>query len=511
VIADEFGERNESIRSGGERGPCLPLKANRGDPDWLTVAAVAYLALPNIAFFLMWVEPVLSVPVVAALLFALGRLCRVREGVERTVPKWSVIAFVTVVATIWTAFGGAGHFGYANTDWPHRDAVYGDLIRYDWPLLYRLEDGSVGILRTAMGYYLPPSLLSKVVGLQFADLILFAWTATGTSLFMLLLPVHPLRSAVGWIVPLLVVIFFSGMDAIATWVYNGLIWPTFPDHLEWWTVRFQYSSFSTLLLWVPNHALAAWIATALFVRNRQRLDYPNESLLTLSLLPLWSPFAAVGFAPFFALSVFKSMRRERALRVSPFTIVVSGVLAYVVGRLLTSGSADIPHAVGAPLLASYFGSATAEFFSVYILFVGAEFGVLLMILGSLFKPNRDLLWLSGVILLALPFFRIGGVNDLAMRASIPALTVICLMVIVEISRPDAGKHTPAAALILAATLAAGSVTAVHELGRTLVFDRWLPDYRISQREQQGGLPVHYVGPLKGADLKILLRDPGSVN
>jgi len=41
-------------------------------------------------------------------------------------------------------------------------------------------------------------------------------------------------------------------------------------HLEWWAGRYQYSSMTTQLFWVPNHALGACSESGSFAVNGAR-------------------------------------------------------------------------------------------------------------------------------------------------------------------------------------------------------------------------------------------------
>lgn len=480
--------------------------------DWLTKAGLAYLALPNFVFLLSWVNPFIGIPVSLALFACLFRaVMKAGDSSQPAQPtKASAMFAVLLVSTAWAAFGGAGHIGFANRDWLTRDAVYGDLIRYSWPVVYQMPDGSQALLRTAMAYYLPAAAVVKEVGLQFADVALFLWTATGAALFLAALPVPRSRGGWGWVASMLLVVMFGGMDVLAFWIYHQGYWPLFPEHLEWWTIRFQYSSLSTQLFWVPNHALPAWIAAALYFRHWKQPDYPDQGVLTLALLPLWSPFAAIGFAPFLGWRIVRSLRDHHALGFSSSTAIVCLLVCGICARVLTSGAGEIAH--GLPLLPSLTASPVAEFLSVYGLFVLAEFGALVLILGRIDRAHTDLRRLSAIVLMLLPFMQLGPANDLVMRASIPALAILCLICVDAMTTPRDARTSILVGLPLAAVVALSAVTAIHEMGRAVVLARWPANYALSFREQSlGRLPAHYVGRYDGGALEWLLRRPETVN
>jgi hypothetical protein len=468
--------------------------------------AVGFVSLPSLLFLLTWVNAWIAWPLAAALIFAMDRaLLKATTGGERRMspgPRAGVV--IGIVAIVWTAFGGAGHLGYANADWELRDALYGDLIRYSWPIAYQLPDGSTGVLRTAMGYFLPAAFIAKVAGTPYADALLFIWTAIGVGLFLALLPVPRSRGALGWLVPMLIVIVFAGMDAVATWIYDGQRPLVFPEHLEWWTIRFQYSAFSTQLLWVPNHAIAAWIAAALLLRHRGEARSLDLLVLVLALLPLWSPFAALGFAPFIALVMFQWIPRTGWPRLSPVNLVVCAALVVIVGSLIITGTSSMP--VRTSLLIGRLENAIPELLAVYTLFVMTEFGVILVAVWLLAEKDRDLLVMAGVILLVLPFVRFGPGNDIVMRSSIPSQAILCLFTVLAATRSIAPRAAAGPGLLLATCLAFGSITAIFELGRSVVWQHWAADYQSSMRQRtNGALPPHYVGRMDGRLLPWLLR------
>jgi hypothetical protein len=233
------------------------LHSNRS-LDFLTAIAVSYVALPNLIFLFGWLE----FPI--ATILGICTLIAIHQLFSRSIFSWSSSAkavLIIAIATAWCSFGGAGHFSYANVDWHVRDAVYGDLIYSHWPPAYTLEASPGLVLRSAFGYFLPPSLVSSYLGVTTADICLFIWTVIGAAIFLSLLPIdysRPIRA----LALATIVIMFSGMDILGILLTTGE-WPLFPLRLEWWTA-FSYSSLSGQLFWAPNHCLPIWIGTALF-------------------------------------------------------------------------------------------------------------------------------------------------------------------------------------------------------------------------------------------------------
>lgn len=470
---------------------------SHADIDGLALGSLLYLTLPTLIFFIGFFRPAIGIMLAALTIIGLVYVFKLRTG------GWHItspgrLAIVIGVALIWTSLGGAGHFFYANADWIVRDAVLRDLVVSDWPPIYgKLGDFSL-ILRAPVGYYMPASVLGKVFGVAHADFFLWLWTVLGVALFLALLPL-PTRSPFRLGAALLVVVLFSGMDIIGI-VATGQPLPSITSHIEWWARLFQYSSNTTLLFWVPNHAIPAWIAAALFFRHWRNHAFPAFAPMMLASLPLWSPFALIGIAPLMLLPATLAIRQGTwsQLRM-PYLLPAVGVLIITILYL----SLDVSHIPSGWMLPQV-GSPTA-FIIIYIVFITVEFLVLVLVLWRL-QPNSPLL-VAAVILLLLPFWSFGPANDFVMRASIPALTILCATTLLCFDR-ELFKTNGIAAFALVVTLTIGAETAVHEIIRALAAERWQPNTEHSLLDiQHGTLPAHYVGRLNQAGLMWLMKEP----
>lgn len=164
-------------------------RANSVRPlDSLSIAVLAYLALPNFIFFIGWLRWPFALFFSLLLACSFGTAIDWRQVVWRWPCRMSAGLTLVTAALVWCAFGGAGHFVAAPIDWQARDAVLGDLVYGDWPVSYAFREGAHYILRSAIGYFLPAALLAKALGIQVVDLALYLWTALGTALFLLSLP-----------------------------------------------------------------------------------------------------------------------------------------------------------------------------------------------------------------------------------------------------------------------------------------------------------------------------------
>ena len=478
-------------------------KLNSARPlDFLSVAALAYLALPNFIFFLGWLRwpfaVFFSLLVASSIFVAIDW----RRMVWQMPYRAPVLLMIIATAFVWSAFGGAGHFAAATIDWTVRDAVLGDLVYGGWPVSYAERDGAHYILRSAIGYFLPAAVLAKALGIQLADLALYLWTGLGTALFLLSLPL-PRQS--GWRLPLLLVlvVMFSGMDVLGVLAYQG-DWPEFPGRLEWWT-QFSYSSLSGQLFWAPNHVLPIWLASSLFYRHWHHPAFPPFALVLVSLLPIWTPFALPGLAPFLMLAALQFyVSGERRLPLLPLLSAV--IVIALMARFLTLNIGNIP--TTSSIHQTHNGNG---FMLSYLSFTLLEFGALALALSLRLRHSYGILWGAASMLALLPFVVFGPSNDLLLRASVPSLImlmILTLTVFQSCSGVSTDKNTP---WLIVLILTIGAFSPLYELGRAASVRRWLPDYAQTLIDQQGGaFPPHYVGRLDRADMRLLLRDPAIV-
>jgi hypothetical protein len=468
--------------------------------DTLSVAAVAYLALPLLVFCAGWLKWPYAIAACLLALVAIAAALPVRDLVWRTPFPRSTLMLIGLAGFAWAAFGGAGHFFHANVDWYVRDAVLMDLVHTPWPPAYAEQGGDPVILRTTLGYFLPAAALGALFGAGTADAILYAWTGLGAALFLLLLPLPQERERIA--IALGVVVLFSGMDAAGVSLVSGYL-PAPPLHLEWWAFPLQYSSHTTQLFWVPNHALPAWIAAAMFYRHWRNDAFWPTAMLVAVLLPLWTPFAAIGIAPYLGFVAVDRLRRGLGLRLPLALYGPSILLLALQARYLGLGLA----AIGAGTPDQMVLDAGRDLLK-YTRFALVEFALLAAALFVLLRHSRGLCALAFGVLAALPLvISFGPSNDVVMRASIPSLAMLAILCVRALDESRAAADRIPRALLIA-VLTVGAVTPVYEFWRALVGQRWAPSIeRTLLDATRGQLPPHYVGRLDRNDLKAILRPP----
>jgi hypothetical protein len=466
--------------------------------------ALLYVTAPAFLFFFCWVSFVPGV--VAALAYGYV-LMRIHLDIERGRSPYSITGLLVVAAfsLSWVALSGAGHYFYANAfDWVPRFAMARDLAEFAWPVSYK-TNGAEYLLRAALGYYLVPAGLAKLVDITCLDALIYGWTAIGV--FLVFLIAFP-----GWSVPRLIggMLIFglaSGFDVIGYQLRNEM-WPELGEHIEIWTSYLEYPSNTTQLFWAPNHSIAAWIATALLLR------FQDNRVVQLRLIPallpsllLWSPLSAAGFTILWGSIVvtrhLMGLKTSDLVAVVPILVPVVVVLVYLCAGIATIPAPHNSH--------GFFRSVDRKL----LLFIAME-GVFPALLVLWFRVSVPTL-VASLSLVVLPFFQFGGANDLVMRTSIPAMTVLWLTLADQLTDRATGMERGWVRMFIALTIwLVGSVTSMQEISRAVLMPNWKPDLAMhlpdafSRITPSEPFPPHYFLKLTAGTLVQKVLKNGSV-
>ncbi len=433
--------------------------------------AYIYLALPFLIFAFGWFRPICAVPAAAAVTVGLALACK--NAPRLWMPEFNkktlrTAAFIAVIALIWVYFSGIGGHVYQNYDHKWRNAVFKLLVEEDWPVILT-DTGGHFERPVALVYYfafwLPAAAFGKLFGLGAGYSMLFAWAVIGVILVFYFLCAAEKRLGIRSV---LIFVFFSGLDIVGSFMLTNsakFLWLT-TAHIENWAHGFQYSSMTTQLFWVYNQAIPAWLITLMM--PHQRSNRSMVFLYSFSLLSCSLP--AIGMLPLFAAAgirnILSAWSRERGLArdllgalrdVFSFENLISGgiigITSFLFLKINTSGQ-------------KFEMIEFSEYGMSYLLFVFFEF----LLLCLLIRPKKGkciLYYTAAATLLAVPLFKIGVSIDFVMRASIPALVILCTYAAESLTDALAEKNRLLAAA-LAVILMLGAVTAQSEISRTAV-------------------------------------------
>lgn len=419
-------------------------------------ASLLYLLLPAALFAFGWLRLwalILSLTVLTVCGYALIHSL-VRQKQYVSLPVW-YLAVIAAALLFWMFFSGIGNFSYQNMDYYVRNPIYNDLIDFSWPLRYDLSlqtadiQAICGSDHVGFVYYfvfwLPPALLSKLLGMR--QLWLFVWCFAG--LCLVLLELHLYLQKVSLLIPT-VFICFSGLDFIPYFLQEGLVKTA---HMEWWAGHlFQYSSNTTLLYWVFNQAIPLWLIVSCLLN----LNAGSNAAALCSLSFLYSPFAVFGMIPL-ALWAVKNGGSLRALR-TPENWLMPLYLLGIYGSFYLSKSSSLG---SNGLIFLLEDSLTAV--KWYIPFVFLEVGVYILCLHKvIFK--YDYLLIAALELVLIPLYKLTDANDFCMRASIPALFILCVSVTRYLL-----ENQKRICAVLALCLVVGTATPTTEILRSVKY------------------------------------------
>lgn len=437
----------------------------------IMILAYLYLMLPVGIFLAGWCRWYVWVPGILILAFCFIKMCK--NLPQTWSPKWTLgdkekVVFAVGAIMLWVYFSGVGALVAQNGDHLYRNTIYEMLVNHDWPVIGDAAVSGENTRRALVyyiGFWLPSAVFGKVFGMEAGYLFQFFWAALGISLFYYLLCMKR-KSLSLW--PLAVFIFFSGLDIVGYYISGsdmGLMNSTL--HLEWWS-QFQFSGITTQLFWVFNQAVPAWVCLMLI-----QIQKSNRCLVFLmGLLLLSSTLPFMGMVPFVIYFMFSrryegsrylSRKWQKCFLKDTFTLEnllgggFVGILTYLYLKCNFSGQRILINEVGK--------GTTKGFILIYVVFILLEAGVYWLAVYR-FEKKNPLFYLVMVWLCICPLIKVGHAGDFCMRASIPALVLLCLMVIDALQSAFDGKnYLLLGSLIL--LLLIGSVTSVHEINRTV--------------------------------------------
>ena len=453
--------------------------------------AIVYLLLPVFIWLVGWFEWWVGLP--TAVLLGAGLRPALAGPWRMTVPRPATVALL-LLAVGWTLLTAAGGvFDGNNPDWLDHRALLLNLSRSPWPVFLAddLADYLPGaaetpaLLRYYLGWFLVPGLIGRLAGPAALNWAVPLWTGIGVALVLLLFVGD--RRGGRALLAAGIFVFFSGMDVLRVLLVEDVGWWDFwIDRKGWpaigvslwhveffglWDVRNQNTSHMSALMWTPQHVLCAGLFTLLLLHLRRRPRFLAVSGVVLAAAPFWSAFVAVGLLPLVAVLVWDNGPR-------PFlrwpNLYLAAPLAGLVALYLTAGSLDFPTGW---LWEIHDWSLLAQWAPVFYL---SEFltPALLLVLRPGVR-REPCFAVSVATLLLLPWYSFSEFNDLQMRASMPALLVLCTYCADAVvgRKPDGGeapasRGRPARLAFagLVAVLAVGALNPFVELARATRVD-----------------------------------------
>lgn len=379
-----------------------------------------YLTLPVFLFFIFWYQPYFSLPLCALLILPFfvafktqDILAFDRMDLKNLLISLGLIVFIVLASGVAADFG----FGFQFGDYAKHNAVLKDLITHEWPVTYAQDSNYPGLFVYYIGYYLPAAVVGKGTNFFYAMAFQTLWNVIGM-VFMALLLFHLFQKK-SWKIVFLF-FFLSGLDIVGYLLLRS----SMPGNtnLERFLPDIPLLSYNWPLgaiFWVPQHAFPALLVPLVMMDNQKRGSSDFLWFLPASLC--FSPFVLIGLLPFAAYGFFAALRREKPL-IPLRNALISGVLCIFVGMffLLNQNQGE--------LTLVFKASRIFELWPQLVLFALLEFGFFFLVMGKrTLRQPIAILTLAVLIFFMFPSYGIW--NDLGMRATLPAITFVLLLVI----------------------------------------------------------------------------------
>ncbi len=431
-----------------------------------------YLILPVIVFIIGYCN--LPVMILGGVLISISSYFVFKNPLKLWKPENKkqklFLASVFLISLIWVYSSGIGALVFQNFDHNCRNPIFELLTTQDWPVV--IADNKL-ILTYYTGFWMVPAVIGKLF--QSIDIGYYAqiiWASIGVFLvFYFILASLKKKNYI----PIVIFIFFSGMDYLGASIlqnfaeYNSVYNPNnIVSHLEWWFPGFQFSSMTTQLYWVFNQAIPAWVLTMLLYHNKN-----NKNIIFLySCILLCSTLPAIGIFPFVAFWCLKNGEEDlkklltkehiknsikSALSIENLTgiIFILPVAYMYLSNNLSGGTMGM-----VPLTFSRVACVLYLFFMM-------EAGFYLFFIFKLNKYN-PLYYICLICFLFYPFYYIGHSVDFCMRATIPALVILALLIIQTLENEDFKTQNKKLYAALIICLVIGAITPLHEIARTVI-------------------------------------------
>lgn len=385
------------------------------------ISAYLYFALPFAVFVLGWLQWFVALPLILILTAALYFSYHANQSnfIKIDFIKNNKVIFICLGSIfIWTMLSGVGNIGMQTEDHHYRNAIFRDLVVYDWPVLYNVLElpasdplqGQTTMLVYYMGYWLPSAVVGKVFGQQTANLFLFLWTFIGLTLVFYFLSRKFKQFSVKIV---LILIFFGGLSIIGQYIDNQSIKLYYPR----WAGDYVYSSNTWNFFYVFNQLIAPWLLISLIIN-----DIPKKNIFFVyALCFLQGPFSFIGLLPYIIWYSLKDFSFGKILAhvkdFLSFQNIIASLIIVITSYLYFSSNQAASTFKIVPFSAKN-----------YLLFVILEFGIIAAIIFNKYKTN-SLYYLVVIMLLVIPFIQLGTGRDFVERVSIPSLFILMFLVI----------------------------------------------------------------------------------
>ena len=398
----------------------------------LNIIEMTYVLLPLVLFVFGWTRWYIAGVCFLVAFFCYRGLFKTfmqqEDAIDISTPL--LIAGVLFLLLVGYSCGWGRWVRQPAIDYEKHNAILADLTNQSWPVYYNNGDEHA-MLTYYIGQYLVPAFVGKLFcSFRMAEIVTFVWSSLGVILVWIHLlcslritkPKRQIASAV-FLTLFSQPLFLAELigDLLGVPIHSSLA------NTDWFSIvseagiHIQYSSNYVLLNWVFPQTIVCWITTLLLIDYKEEIRYyiplalPSMLFSALSfvgLVMVASAYAVVDLMRDYKIKAWvkKIISTENILFMAT---VGSVLLLYFAGNVLSAKPKEMQF---------YFSPVAKEplLFLVFYVFCVMPYPFCL----ARWCKKEALFWIATAILFLLPLLHLGMVNDLMMRASIPALFII---------------------------------------------------------------------------------------
>ena len=422
-----------------------------------------YLIIPVIIFLLgwvkLWISGILTILLITSIIFRIKKYKYPKKDIKKYLSRnLKEILCVFLIVSGLVFLSGIGGFVFQNFDHIYRNSIFKDLINNNWPIY--LPKGGNFTKDVIFSYYfaiwLPSALVGKAFGINAGYIALYLWCVIGVYITMRYFKIYYKKN---FFVPILLFIGFSGLDIIEQLLYGGNILHLLilSSHLEW-TTGYQFSSFTTQLFWVFNQAIPAWLLTLAILNEKdsKRLVV----LLACSLIFSTLPTVGLAFVTIYKVyftgqekpSINKIINKTKEL--FTFENILIGIpllIIFLTFVMSNSTNGTVSFGISIHNILPIIISIVFEFLLYYLLVIK-------------YCKDKYLIIISLISLLICPLITISSGGDFCMRASIPGLMTLFVLLLEAVPKMNKRDF-----IIFFIIFTIGAITPLNEIKRTVYY------------------------------------------
>lgn len=452
--------------------------------------SLVYIYIPIFLIIIGWCKPVFALFATLLMILSLYYSKGINKSEIKHIcfSKKEMIILISLIL-IFAYFFGWGGMTPQSGDWDKHNAILRDLTLRHWPVYFH-NGQETSLLTYYIGQYSLSAFVGKVsfnllnfigvssfIGINISDfsfyiaeIVLMIWNVFGLMITIshLFFLINKNKSK---ILVFIIFILFGNPLILGQLIYGALV-GIYNFDMHWLDKNYliaQYSTNFVLLRWVFQHCICTWIVTSILMEKIKGID----SFIVLGLpLVLYSPFAFIGIVIYMITIFIKRIFEVRKIKIlltkifsrqNLFSLFSLGVFCfcYFISYFMQEGK---PKEIGFSIISF----SSYRTILVYVLFCLFTFGIISIILYKYYK-KEVCFWHTIITLTILPLFKVGVHNDFVMRASIPALFILCVYYI-KLLMENNYKMNKVYKSLLIIILIISSYYPLKEMSSVLYFD-----------------------------------------